>query len=185
MTLPVTCSQTVGPFFGIGMAPLFRDDFVPAGVPGERVTIHGRVLDGDGHGVPDAQIEIWQADTQGRYPGAESKEEGGFQGFGRVPTDDHGGFQFRTIRPGCVAGRDSTVQAPHLVVLVFMRGLLRHLVTRVYFADETANANDPILSLVPAERRDTLMAKRESGDEAMFTWNIRLQGDAETVFFEL
>jgi len=185
MTLPVTGSQTVGPFFRIGMAQLFREEFAPEGVRGERVTIHGRVLDGDGHGVPDAQIEIWQADSAGRYFDAESAEGTGFLGFGRVPTNERGEFRFMTIKPGCVAGPGDAMQAPHLVVLVFMRGLLRHLVTRIYFGDETAaNGSDPILELVPAERRETLMAQRESGNAATFAWNLRLQGDDETVFFE-
>ena len=184
MTLPVTGSQTVGPFFRIGMAQLFREEIALEGVAGERVTIHGRVLDGDGHGVPDAQIEVWQADAAGRYFDPESGEAA-FSGFGRVPTNERGEFRFTTIKPGCVAGPDAALQAPHLVVLVFMRGLLRHLVTRIYFAGEAANASDSILALVPAERRETLIAQRESSGVATFAWNIRLQGDDETVFFDV
>ena len=185
MTLPVTGSQTVGPFFRIGMAQLFQEDFAADGVSGERVTIHGRVLDGDGVGVPDAQLEIWQADAAGRYFDAESESEAGFRGFGRVPTGDKGAFRFTTIKPGCVTGPEKSTQAPHLVVLVFMRGLLRHLVTRVYFAGEAANANDPILKLVPEERCGTLIARREGESGSTLVWNIRLQGDDETVFFDL
>jgi protocatechuate 3,4-dioxygenase, alpha subunit len=185
MTLPVTGSQTVGPYFRIGMAPLFREDLASEGVSGERVTIHGRVLDGEGAPIPDATIEIWQADAQGKYFGTEFAQETGFRGFGRVPTNDRGEFRFTTIKPGSVAGPSDSVQAPHLVVLVFMRGLLRHLVTRIYFADEAANESDPILKLVPAERRHTLLAKRENAGAATFAWNVRLQGDDETVFFEV
>jgi protocatechuate 3,4-dioxygenase alpha subunit len=167
------------------MAPLFREDLAGPGTPGERVTIHGRVLDGDGAGVPDATIEIWQADEHGKYYESESVAGTSFQGFGRVPTNDRGEFRFTTIKPGCVAGPEGSAQAPHLVVLVFMRGLLRHLVTRIYFAGEAANTNDPIVKLVPAERRQTLIAERENAGAATFVWNIRLQGDDETVFFDV
>jgi protocatechuate 3,4-dioxygenase alpha subunit len=182
MTLPVTGSQTVGPFFRIGMAPLFRQEVAPAGTPGERVTVQGRVLDGDGAGIPDATIEIWQADTRGRYADAGDKE-GSFRGFGRVPTNEKGEFRFTTIRPGAVPAPDGSLQAPHLVVIVFMRGLLRHLLTRIYFADEAANESDAILKLVPADRRHTLIAARNES-EAAFEWNVHMQGESETVFFE-
>jgi protocatechuate 3,4-dioxygenase, alpha subunit len=185
MTLPVTGSQTVGPYFRIGMAQLFREDLASEGVSGVRVTIHGRVLDGDGAPIPDATIEIWQADAQGKYFGTEFTEQTSFRGFARVPTNDRGEFRFITIKPGSVAGPSDSVQAPHLVVLVFMRGLLRHLVTRIYFADEAANQSDPILKLVPTERRHTLLAKPENADAATFAWNVRLQGDDETVFFDV
>jgi len=185
MTLPVTGSQTVGPYFRIGMAPLFREELAGPETAGERVTIHGRVLDGDGKGVPDAQIEVWQADAQGQYIETESVKETGFRGFGRVATNDRGDFRISTIKPGSVAGPDNWVQAPHLVVLVFMRGLLRHLVTRIYFAGEAANESDPILKVVPAERRHTLMAQPEKAEATRFAWNVRLQGDDETVFFEV
>lgn len=185
MTLPVTGSQTVGPYFRIGMAPLFQEEIAADGVAGERVTIHGRVLDGDGMGVPDAQLEIWQADADGKYFDEELANETRFLGFGRVPTGDKGEFRFTTIKPGCVAGPENARQAPHLVVLVFMRGLLRHLVTRIYFAGAAANASDPILKIVPEERRETLMAKREGDSGSAFVWNIRMQGDDETVFFDL
>jgi protocatechuate 3,4-dioxygenase alpha subunit len=175
----------VGPYFRIGLAPLFREVLVVEGVSGERVTIHGRVLDGDGAAIPDANIEIWQADAQGKYFGAAFAERTSFRGFGRVPTNDGGEFRFTTIKPGSVAGPSDSVQAPHLVVLVFMRGLLRHLVTRMYFAEQAENESDPILKLVPAERRHTLLAKRENAGAATFVWNLRLQGDDETVFFDL
>jgi protocatechuate 3,4-dioxygenase alpha subunit len=185
MTLPITGSQTVGPYFQIGMAPLFREELAGPETVGERVTIHGRVLDGDGMGVPDAQIEIWQADAQGKYCETESGAEGGFRGFGRVATNGHGEFRFTTIKPGSVAGPADSPLAPHLVVLVFMRGLLRHLVTRIYFAGEAANESDLILKLVPAERQHTLIAQRDNGGAAAFEWNVRLQGNDETVFFDV
>ena len=181
--MPVTGSQTVGPFFRIGMAALFREELAGPEVPGQRATVHGRVLDGDGKGIPDAVIEIWQADAQGRY--AEEAARSIFTGFGRVPTGDRGEFRFTTIKPGNVAGPEGVAQAPHLVVIVFMRGLLRHLCTRMYFPDEVANENDAILQLVPAERRDTLIAKRESADSTVFEWNLHMQGENETVFFEV
>jgi protocatechuate 3,4-dioxygenase alpha subunit len=183
--LPVTGSQTVGPYFRIGMAPLFRENLAGPEVSGERVTIHGRVLDGDGAGIPDASIETWQADAQGDYGWTNSPGRTSFHGFARVPTHDRGEFHFTTIRPGRVAGPENLLQAPHLVVLVFMRGLLRHLVTRMYFPDDAANASDAILQLVPAERQHTLIAKRENAGEATFEWNICMQGDDETVFFDV
>ena len=185
MTLPVTGSQTVGPFFRIGMARLFREELAEPEISGERVTIHGRVLDGHGAGVPDAQIEIWQADALGKYSETEKVEPAGFRGFGRVPTNDRGAFRFTTIKPGSVGGPHGAVQAPHLVALVFMRGLLRHLVTRIYFGDEAANSSDPVLKLVPVERRNTLIAERENTGAGTFAWNICLQGDNETVFFDV
>lgn len=182
--LPITGSQTVGPYFRIGMAPLFQEDLAGSGVSGERVTIHGRVVDGDGVGVPDASLEIWQADARGIYVDAESAANAKFLGFGRVPTKEKGEFRFLTIKPGPVAGPGNSTQAPHLVVLVFMRGLLMHLVTRIYFSGEAANESDPVLLLVPAERRHTLIARRESADPGLFEWHIRMQGDDETVFFD-
>ena len=184
MTLPVTGSQTVGPFFRIGMAPLFREGMAPEGTAGERVTLYGRLLDGDGVGIPDATIEIWQADAQGKYVGAE-EERGGFTGFGRVPTNEKGEFRFTTIKPGAVPGPGGSPQAPHVVVIVFMRGLLRHLVTRIYFANDAANENDAILRLVPAERRHTLFARRDGASGTAFKWDIHMQGENETVFFEV
>jgi len=184
MTLPVTGSQTVGPFFRIGMAPLLCEELASADVLGERVTIHGRVLDGDGKGIPDAIIEIWQADAEGEYARVDQAREG-FTGFGRVPTNDKGEFRFVTVKPGAVEGPGGSTQAPHLVVILFMRGLLRHLLTRMYFADDAANEGDAILRLVPAERRHTLIAKRHGTSAATFEWNIHMQGESETVFFDV
>lgn len=185
MSLHPTGSQTVGPYLRIGLTPMFVTEIAGPDVPGTHVTIHGRVLDGDGKSVNDALIEVWQADAQGSYAQSDDPQEdppaSGFRGFGRSPTDDEGVFHFTTIVPGPVPGPDGRVQAPHLVVLVFMRGLLRHLVTRLYFPGDLANDTDPVLQLVPAERRETLIARPVANGE--LAWNIVLQGAEETVFF--
>lgn len=185
MSLHPTASQTVGPFLRIGLAPMTITEIAAPDVPGERITLRGRVFDGDGAPVNDALIEVWQANAEGRYTHPDDTQEKPltpqFLGFGRSPTDDAGAFHFTTIKPGPVPGPDGQPQAPHLVVVVFMRGLLRHLVTRLYFPDEPANATDPVLSLVPAERRATLIA-RPAPDGAL-EWDIHLQGADETVFF--
>jgi protocatechuate 3,4-dioxygenase alpha subunit len=186
MSLHRTTSQTVGPFFTIGLTWLNRDVLADAGVTGERVTIAGRVLDGDGKPVPDAMIEIWQANSHGKYAHPEDQQdkplEAGFTGHGRISTDDHGNFRFTTIKPGRVPGPEGKEQAPHLAVSVFMRGLLRRLVTRIYFPDEPGNAADFVLNLVEPGRRATLIAKK-TGSGAL-EWNVVLQGLEETVFFD-
>jgi protocatechuate 3,4-dioxygenase alpha subunit len=181
-----TASQTAGPYFHIGLSWLGADALAPPGAAGERVTISGRVLDGDGKPVDDALLEIWRADAQGRYPHPDDprgRDAGpALQGFGRVPTGRDGSFRFTTIVPGRVPGPGGRLQAPHLAVSVFMRGLLRHLVTRVYFPGE-ACGTDPILELVEPARRGTLIA-RPGGDPAVLEWNVILQGEGETVFFD-
>jgi protocatechuate 3,4-dioxygenase alpha subunit len=186
MGSPSTPSNTVGPFFSIGLTHLNVADLAGPDTPGERIAVRGRVLDGDGNPVADAVLEIWQANAHGRYAHPEDTQDRplshGFKGFGRVPTDDDGVFRLTTIKPGCVPGPGGTRQAPHLVVTVFMRGLLKHLLTRIYFPDDPANARDPILQLVPSERRDTLIAGKN--DDGTFEWNVILQGDNETVFFD-
>jgi protocatechuate 3,4-dioxygenase alpha subunit len=186
MNLEPTASQTVGPFLHIGVCWLQRDQLAGAGVTGERVTVEGCVVDGDGKPVGDALIEIWQANAHGKYAHPEDCQsrpiERGFSGFGRVPTSDAGGFRFTTIKPGTVPGSNGRTQAPHLVITVFMRGLLKQLVTRLYFPDEPANADDPILELVPAQRRPTLIARTRA--PGVLEWNIHLQGPLETVFFD-
>jgi protocatechuate 3,4-dioxygenase alpha subunit len=185
MNLPATASQTVGPFFRIGLEHLYVADIAPAAAAGEKISIHGRVIDGDGKPVDDAILEIWQADPNGRYAHPDDVQNKpptpGFKGFGRVPTDENGAFRFTTVKPGSVAGPRGMPQAPHLLVAVFMRGLLLHLVTRIYFPEDVANATDPVLNLVPAARRSTLIAKK-IGDA--LEWNLILQGENETVFFE-
>lgn len=175
-----TASQTVGPFFHIGLRPLFTDNLVRAGVEGQSIVLRGRVIDGDGAGVPDALVEIWQADARGEY--ASEARPRGFAGFGRVATDPNGGFQFTTIEPGYVAAPDGARQARHIAVAVFMRGQLRQLTTRVYFPGDAGHADDPLLTLVEPSRRGTLMARAVAPHT--YEWNVILQGDAETVFFE-
>jgi protocatechuate 3,4-dioxygenase, alpha subunit len=179
-------SQTVGPYLHIGLDWLVTRNIAGRAIKGERVTISGRLLDGDGIGVSDGLIEIWQANSRGKYAHPEDRQakplERGWRGFGRIPTDASGAFRFITIKPGRVPGPQGRPQAPHLVVSVFMRGLLKHLATRIYFPDEAANAEDPILELVPAPRRGTLIARRRG--ENLLEWDIHLQGRDETVFFD-
>lgn len=181
--LVATPSQTVGPFFRIGMEALYTPDLAPNSA--DRIAISGRVLDGDAAPVNDAVLEIWQANALGKYAHPDDARAlpltAGFTGFGRVPTDAEGRFRFSTIKPGSVPGPRGVAQAPHLVVAVFMRGLLIHLLTRVYFPDEPGNASDPVLQLVPADRRATLVARRSAEG---LEWNVILQGDNETVFFD-
>ena len=191
MSLITTSSQTVGPYLKIGFEALAIEELAPAGVSGERVSLRGRVLDGDGRPVNDGVVEIWQANAQGKYAHPEDAQdkpvEAGFRGFGRSLTRGDGGYRFATIKPGPIPGPGGALQAPHLVVTVFMRGLLKHLVTRVYFPDDPANATDPVLKLVPAERRSTLVARRAAAGAAergALEWDIVVQGENETVFFD-
>ena len=189
MSLHATTSQTVGPFFKIGFSWLYRDNLAGPGVAGERVEIAGRILDGDGKPVPDGIVEIWQANAQGKYAHPDDPQEKpvepGFTGYGRVATDEEGRFRFTTIKPGRVPGPDGKLQAPHLAVSVFTRGLLRRLVTRIYFPDEPGNAEDFALGLVDPARRGTLIAKKMVGAAGSLEWNVVLQGQGETVFFEI
>ena len=189
MSLLTTSSQTVGPYVRIGFQNFSVEELAPPGVVGERITLAGRVTDGDAKPVNDAVVEIWQANAQGKYAHPEDAQDKPldalFRGFGRSLTDNDGGFRFATIKPGRVPGPGGTLQAPHIAVTVFMRGLLRHVCTRIYFADDPANADDPVLRLVPAERRATLIATHGSRVKGAFEWNIRLQGQDETVFFDM
>lgn len=187
MSLQATTWQTVGPYFRIGLEYLDTSELAPAGTVGERFAVEGRVLDGNGIPVPDAVIEIWQADCNGEYAGTAGAEvntpSATFTGFGRIPTDEDGRFRFTTIRPGQIPGPGGAMQAPHLAVRVMMRGLLKSLVTRMYFPAE-AVASDPILQLIPEQRRGTLIATVDASREATLLWNIELQGTHETVFFD-
>lgn len=178
MSLQATTSQTVGPYLHIGLTWLIIEKLAAARVPGERVTIDGSIVDGEGKPVNDAAVEIWQADSRGRY-GTKS-----FRGFGRSATDAQGKFHFQTIKPGRVPGPGGKLQAPHIAVNVFMRGQLKQLVTRIYFPGDPANNADPVLHLVPAERRATLIAKKKAGKSGVLEWNMVLQGRDETVFFD-
>lgn len=186
MSLRASTSQTIGPYLRIGLEWMVIEDLVPQGVAGERVQINGKILDGDGKPVNDAAVEIWQANSHGKYASPEDTQnkpvDKAFRGYGRSLTDEAGSFRFRTIKPGRVPADDGRLQAPHITVTIFMRGLLKQLQTRIYFPDDPANADDPVLNLVPAERRATLVAK-ERGD-GVLEWNVALQGKNETVFFD-
>jgi protocatechuate 3,4-dioxygenase alpha subunit len=196
MRLRQTPSQTVGPFFAYGLTPeqygypfaaLAGAALVDDETPGERIRITGHVLDGEGIPVPDAMIEIWQADALGRYahPADPRGSNVRFTGFGRcgTGTDPENRFIFDTIKPGAIGDG----QAPHVNVVVFMRGLLSHVYTRIYFADEAeANARDPVLARVDAVRRRTLIATRETTPGGtVYRLDLHMQGPDETVFFDV
>lgn len=194
-----TPSQTVGPFYALGLnareegyefTNLVGPSTVVPGTTGERIRVTGRILDGEGEPVSDALVELWQADARGRYrhplDDDESRDsEAAFRGFARSGTGaskDHS-FALHTIKPGAT----SDGQAPHLTLIVFMRGGLNHVYTRVYFDDEgAANASDPVLLSVPAPRRETLVARREeTPDGVVYRFDIHMQGERETVFFDV
>jgi protocatechuate 3,4-dioxygenase, alpha subunit len=179
--------QTVGPYFKIGLEAFYRDDLTGPNTPGQVIEIAGSVIDADGVSVPDAVFEFWQADAEGRYPQRPQRKpfDGPFVGFGRVPTNGDGHFRFRTIKPGAVQADAPACQAPHILVSVFLRGLLHRLVTRIYFNDEAANADDPVLRSVEERRRNSLVARANPSQPGRYEWNILLQGDNETVFFDL
>jgi protocatechuate 3,4-dioxygenase, alpha subunit len=195
----ITPSQTVGPYYAYCLTPtkyklhaIFSNDLIVPGLEGEKIRIEGRVLDGDNVGIPDAMVEIWQADAKGGFAHARAHQGAntGFKGFGRVEPDNEGKYHFVTIKPGRVKTPDGKLQAPHIDVAVFARGMLKHVVTRIYFDDEESNKDDPVLSQVPAERRDTLIARPQSGNggEKVYRFDIRIQegpeGPPETQFFE-
>jgi len=185
-----TPSQTVGPFFSFALPHEGHEVLVTDATIGERIEIEGRVIDGDGEPLDDALIEIWQANAAGRYDHPDDRQEKpldpNFHGFGRCPTDESGRFHFRTIRPGPVPGPGNTLQAPHINVAVFARGMLKQLMTRIYFDGEPLNADDPILGLINEPgRRNTLIARRGTGKNGRYVFDIRLQGPGETVFFDV
>jgi len=190
-----TPSQTVGPYFAYGLTPeqygyplasIASPDLRTPDVSGQEIRIEGRVLDGNGEVVDDAMIEIWQADPEGRYAHpADPRGNKAFRGFGRcgTGTDPHNRFIFQTLKPGAV----DAAQAPHINVIVFMRGLLSHLYTRIYFADEAAaNAKDAVFAAVPPDRQATLIATPDAnGAVPVYRFDIHMQGDKETVFFDV
>ena len=201
MSLPLTPSQTIGPFLAIGLPWPDGPFVVPEGTPGA-ITISGLVLDGAGEPVPDALIETWQAAPDGSFahpddprgpgaawrPGAGGAGIAGFRGFGRCPTDAGGRYRIITLRPGALPGPGGRTEAPHIDVSVFARGLLDRVVTRIYFPDEAAaNAADPVLAAITADdRRATLIAVAEPGaGPGTFRFDIRLQSGRETVFFDV
>jgi protocatechuate 3,4-dioxygenase, alpha subunit len=182
-----TPSQTVGPYFAIGLPWDVGPEAVPPDTPGA-MRIRGTVYDGEGTPVPDFLIETWQADPEGRFAdvhdyGGRSRVDG-FRGFARYGLEDGDGtFEIVTIKPGRVQGLGEAVQAPHIAVSLFARGMLNRVVTRIYFADEEeANASDPVLARVPPERRATLLAQPTADGYAI---DLRIQGERETVFFSV
>jgi protocatechuate 3,4-dioxygenase alpha subunit len=199
MTKGQTPSQTVGPFFAYGLTPeqygypfksIEGGMVARSNTEGERIRIEGRVFDGEGAVIGDAMIEIWQANAHGRYNHREDDRKDNlldpdFKGFGRAGTgtDPDNRFIFHTVKPGPVGDG----QAPHISAVVFMRGLLTHAYTRIYFSDEAAaNAADPVLAAVPAERRATLVAIRdETPGGIVYRFDIHMQGERETVFFDV
>jgi protocatechuate 3,4-dioxygenase alpha subunit len=184
----LTPFNTIGPFFKLALRDRAEgaDTLVTADTRGERIAIEGRLTDGAGQPVLDGLIEIWHADAEGRYRHPEDPRHASvdpaFAGFGRVSTGVDGTFLFHTIRPGIVSGANEQRQAPHILVSVLARGIMTRCWTRMYFENDPLNATDPTLALVPAARRDTLLA-RTIGD-GRYRFDIRLQGDKETVFFD-
>jgi protocatechuate 3,4-dioxygenase, alpha subunit len=190
-----TPSQTVGPYFAYGLVPtqygypfrsLFGADLSEPRTPGLPIVLTGRVLDANGAPIGDAMLEIQHADAQGRHVRTRAEiAETGFRGFGRFGTGTLPGstYAFRTIKPGATPDG----QAPHIDMIVSMRGLLVHAFTRIYFDDEAqANAADPVLASVPADRRDTLIARRaDLPGGTIYRFDIRMQGEGETVFFDV
>lgn len=172
-----TPSQTIGPFFHDSLLERDLTELVSPDKP-HAIRIGGAVYDGAGDPVPDAMIEVWQADAAGRY-GSED-----LSGFGRSGTDANGKFSFVTVKPGPVSGPDGSLQAPHVNVSVFARGLLKRVVTRVYFPDEEANAADPVLSLIEDQAlRETLVADDEG--DGSYRFDVHLQGEGQTAFFDV
>ncbi len=182
-----TGSQTAGPYWHLIEHPDWADLLRAAGPngalagTGERILLTGQVTDGEGAPCPDAMVEIWQADPEGRYDGA-------FHGFGRCATDREGRYRFVTLKPGPVRGRGNATQAPHVTLSIFARGLMAQVVTRLYFAGEALNEADPVLAAIPAARRGTMVAQPAGAGE--WRLDIRLQGpkgkeDTETVFLEV
>ncbi len=185
-----TPSQTVGPFFKPALIASGQESLTTPESRGDRITIEGHVLDGDAKPVSDAMIELWQANADGRYDHPDDSQEKlldpDFHGFGRAATDERGRFRFYTIKPGSVPGRGSALQAPHINVSIFARGLLKRLVTRIYFPGEPLNAADAVLNSVAAERRSTLVARIENADRTgVLRFDVVLQGEHETVFFDV
>jgi protocatechuate 3,4-dioxygenase alpha subunit len=184
--IALTPSQTVGPYLRIGLAGGPIGPHLVSPDDPRAIRVRGRLVDGAGDPVPDGMVEIWQANEAGRYAHPSDTRgdvplETGFTGFGRSETVDDGWFEFVTVKPGSVPGPDGRSQAPHIVVCVFARGLLKQVVTRLYFPDEElANAADPVLSLLEESERATLVAHAEDWG---LRFDIRLQGDGQTTFF--
>jgi len=189
--MQMTPSQTVGPFFSFGLTTekcCVRKIAGPQ-AKGDRVVLSCRVLDGDGVGLPDAMVEIWQADASGVYNHPDDPQQKNCDpecaGFGRMGTNENGVCEFETIKPGKVSGLNGQEQAPHLNVAIFARGMLKQLYTRIYFAGDPTNENDSVLALVPSARQQTLMAQPDPERPGHWNFDLHLQGDPETVFFDV
>ena len=190
MDLVPSPSQTIGPFFHIYFdAKGVCGCIAGAEAKGEHIQLTCRVVDGDGVPIPDALIELWQTDAQGIFNHPADERHGNADpavlGFGRLPTDNEGICVFETVRPGRIPAPAGSSYAPHIVVSVFGRGLLKRLVTRIYFAGDSANRDDSVLALVSQGRRETLMAHPDSTRLGLRNFDIRLSGDDETVFFDV
>jgi protocatechuate 3,4-dioxygenase alpha subunit len=190
--LIATPSQTVGPFYHFALDRPEWSDLTVGGAQGQKIRIEGRITDGEGAPCPDAFLEIWQADAGGKYnhpdDTQDKKPDPKFRGFGRASADKDGVYRFTTIMPGRVPGPGNTLQAPHVNVTVFARGLLKHLVTRIYFADQAeANEVDPVLSRIEdaAVRKTIVAAKANGSGIPTYRFDVILQGKGETAFFEL
>jgi protocatechuate 3,4-dioxygenase alpha subunit len=184
-----TPSQTVGPFFHVGCTNTHAVScLATASANGERIRLIVRILDGDGAPLPDAMIELWQADAAGKYNHPDDPRgstDAHCTGFGRLGTDADGMCVFETIRPGCVPGNDGATQAPHVNVSIFGRGINTRLATRIYFENDPANSDDPVIALVPEQRRPTLMAKPVLSRPGEWRFEVHLCGEQETVFFDI
>lgn len=187
-----TPSQTVGPFFHLGLDRPEWSDLTRDNPAGERIVVEGRVLDGDRLPVPDAMIELWQANAAGRYRHPDDHQDDKaldphFRGFGRCATDAEGRFRFVTIKPGPVPGRGNALQAPHLNLALFGRGMLKQVYTRVYFSDAPQNASDPLLMAIddPGVRQTLIAGRAGDAAPAVYRFDIVLQGAGETAFLDL
>ena len=182
----LTPSQTIGPFYWGSLVSGYRADLAPAGVAGERIELAITLYDADGAVVPDGLIEIWQANSHGRYNHPEDRRnlplDTGFEGFGRASADTSGTARFATVRPGRVPWPEGGLQAPHINISIFARGVLNRLATRLYFEGDPALATDPVLKLVDPARRSTLLATCDAA--GVWCLPIHLGGDRETVFFD-
>jgi protocatechuate 3,4-dioxygenase alpha subunit len=181
---------TVGPYFSVTVTDTnCVRAIAPPDATGERLKLTLSVFDRDGKCVPDTLIEIWQANANGKYNHPDDRQakpfDSAFRGFGRQITDEHGACEFETIKPGRVPGRGKSLQAPHLEVGAFTRGVLKHLATRIYFSGDAANEQCPVLALVPKARRATLMAQPVAGHPGTWRHEIHLSGPRETVFFDV